>query len=93
MKYDQIMIRYGELSTKGRNRKGFVAKLKRNVKNALRDFEGIDIQATRDRMYIILNGTEYAPIADILKGICQFSQEHSMHFTILHLRRRTGLRE
>lgn len=69
MKYDQIMIRYGELSTKGRNRKGFVAKLKRNVKNALRDFEGIDIQATRDRMYIILNGTEYSPIADILKGI------------------------
>ncbi|MGN1402619.1 MAG: tRNA uracil 4-sulfurtransferase ThiI [Bacillus sp. (in: firmicutes)] len=69
MNYDQIMIRYGELSTKGRNRKAFVAKLKRNVKNALSGFEAIEIQATRDRMYIVLNGEDYVAISAKLKSI------------------------
>lgn len=69
MKYDQILIRYGELSTKGRNRKGFVAKLKRNVKNALREFETIEVQASRDRMYIILNGADYKAASVKLQSI------------------------
>ncbi len=74
--YDQIMIRYGELSTKGRNRKGFVSRLKRNVKQTLRDFEQIEINASRDRMYIILNGEDYKAISEKLQhifGIQSFS--------------------
>ena len=76
MKYDQILIRYGELSTKGKNRKAFIAKLKKSVKNTLRDFEDIEIIAMRDRMYIELNGVDYKGIADRLKkifGIQSFS--------------------
>lgn len=34
--YDHILVRYGELSTKGKNKKDFISKLLGNVKNALR---------------------------------------------------------
>ena len=76
MKYDQIMIRYGELSTKGKNRKGFVSKLKKSVKNVLIDFKDLEIQASRDRMYILLNGVDYKVVSEKLKkvfGIQSFS--------------------
>ena len=36
--YDHILVRFGELSTKGKNRKDFIKRLLTNVKNALRDF-------------------------------------------------------
>lgn len=76
MNYDQILIRYGELSTKGKNRRGFVTKLKRNVKNTLKEFKGLEILSTRDRMYIILNGVDYKAVSHKLQhvfGIQSFS--------------------
>ena len=39
MQYDEVMIRYGELSTKGKNKRIFISKLAQNVKFALQDFE------------------------------------------------------
>ena len=33
VKYDTVLIRYGELSTKGKNRKTFVQKLLSNIKH------------------------------------------------------------
>ena len=35
MQYSEIMVRYGELSTKGKNRKRFINKLKRNIQAVL----------------------------------------------------------
>ncbi|WP_088006648.1 tRNA uracil 4-sulfurtransferase ThiI [Indiicoccus explosivorum] len=52
MKKYQILIRYGELSTKGRNRKLFIRKLKEHIVRVLRDLDGIGIRAERDRMFI-----------------------------------------
>ncbi|PLT31503.1 tRNA uracil 4-sulfurtransferase ThiI [Peribacillus deserti] len=69
MIYDHIVIRYGEISTKGRNRKGFIDKLKRNIKRALRNFERVHVEADRDRMYVLLNGEDHKAVASILKGI------------------------
>ena len=37
MKFDHIIIRYGEISTKKRNRKLFVAKMKKNILWSLKD--------------------------------------------------------
>lgn len=76
MIYDHILIRYGEISTKGKNRGFFVDKLRKSVKYVLQDFENIKIIANRDRMYIELNGEEWEPIAERLKkvfGIQSFS--------------------
>lgn len=69
MNYDRILIRYGELSTKGRNRKGFIDKLKRNIKRVLRDFEKIKIEANRERMFILLNGENGFEIVELLKNV------------------------
>ncbi len=70
MQYTEIMVRYGELSTKGKNRKDFIGRLNGNVAKALREYENtISIHPKRDRMHILLNGAPYEPIAKILSKI------------------------
>ncbi|MBF8807559.1 MAG: tRNA 4-thiouridine(8) synthase ThiI [Enterococcus lacertideformus] len=58
MKYSEIMVRYGELSTKGKNRKSFIMQLAQNVRQSLSDFPEIKIHADRDRMHLLLNGAD-----------------------------------
>lgn len=55
MKYDHLIVRYGELTLKGSNRKKFVNQLKTNVTRALKHLEGFHIKGKRDRMYIELS--------------------------------------
>ena len=69
MMYDQILVRYGELSLKGRNRRFFIDKLQENVQHILRDFKNIKVRAARAHMYIDLNGEDPDEICDRLKGI------------------------
>jgi thiamine biosynthesis protein ThiI len=69
MNYDRILIRYGEISTKGRNRNKFVDKLRKSIRIALAPFPKIKIQAARDRMYVLLNGEDWKEISEVLKGI------------------------
>jgi tRNA uracil 4-sulfurtransferase len=69
MNYDRILIRYGEISTKGRNRNKFVEKLRNSIVSALRLYPKIKIESGRDRMYILLNGENGAEIIEILKNI------------------------
>ncbi|WP_027409639.1 tRNA uracil 4-sulfurtransferase ThiI [Anoxybacteroides tepidamans] len=76
MKYDRILIRYGEMSTKGKNRNRFVVRLKRNIEKKLKSFSNIKIEYMRDRMYILLNGEPHEEILEQLKtvfGIQSFS--------------------
>lgn len=76
MNYDRILIRYGEMSTKGKNRNAFVEKLSRNIRYVLHDFPNIKIKSTRDRMYILLNGENGKEMVKPLKevfGITSFS--------------------
>jgi len=58
LNYTEIMVRYGELSTKGKNRKLFTAQLAQNVKQTLSEFSAVRIHADRDRMHLLLNGEE-----------------------------------
>lgn len=69
MNYDRILIRYGEISTKGRNRNKFVDKLRKSVRVALTSFPNIKIEASRDRMYVLLNGENGIEIIEKLKNI------------------------
>ncbi|MFE8704172.1 tRNA uracil 4-sulfurtransferase ThiI [Cytobacillus sp. FJAT-54145] len=69
MKYDRILIRYGEISTKGRNRSKFVDKLRKNIKRALVEFPHAHVDGQRDRMYVILNGENGDQIVDRLKNV------------------------
>ncbi|MBD8005220.1 tRNA uracil 4-sulfurtransferase ThiI [Bacillus norwichensis] len=76
MKYDRILIRYGELTLKGRNRKFFVRKLKSNIRVLLRDFPQTKIETLHDRMYVLLNEEPYNQVKEKLAkvfGIQSFS--------------------
>ena len=54
MKYDHILVRYGELTLKGTNRKRLTNVLKENVIQSLRSLEGTRVKCERDRMFISL---------------------------------------
>ncbi|HLR92088.1 MAG TPA: THUMP domain-containing protein, partial [Atopostipes sp.] len=70
MKPTQIMIRYGELSTKGKNINYFIDKLGRNVKNALEgSYPNVDVSWFRDRMYVELNGESSDEVVERLQDI------------------------
>lgn len=55
MKTNQIIVRYGELSTKGKNRSSFIGRLRDNVRQTFSDVEGFRVKAERDRMFIYLD--------------------------------------
>jgi thiamine biosynthesis protein ThiI len=69
MEYERILIRYGEISTKGRNRNKFVEKLRKSVRIALAPFPNVKVEANRDRMYVLLNGENCEEIIGKLKNI------------------------
>jgi tRNA uracil 4-sulfurtransferase len=76
MNYNRILVRYGEISTKGRNRKMFTAKLRENILQALKDFPTISVAAGRDRLHIQLgdeNGDQIIPRLEKIFGIQSFS--------------------
>ena len=73
---DHILVRYGELSTKGKNKNDFIKKLLVNIKNALRTFDQLTYEKSYDRIYIMLNGTDPDEVAVYLRqvfGISSFS--------------------
>lgn len=81
MQYSEIMVRYGELSTKGKNRMRFINKLKHNMKHVLSIYPDVRVVADRDRAHIYLNGTDYVSVAESLKqifGIQGFSPSYKV---------------
>lgn len=69
MKYDHIMVRFGELSTKGKNKKDFINLLYRNIKAALREFQNIEYDKKYDHIYIKLNDEDEKEVLKILEEI------------------------
>ena len=69
MIYDHIMVRFGELSTKGRNKKDFIRMLADNIKHALKDYPNLTYDVLYDHIYVNLNNLDYEPIINILKDI------------------------
>lgn len=63
----EVMVRYGELSTKGKNKKQFIKQLDKNVKSALDQYNKLKIKSHRDRMHIELNGENVDVIISKLK--------------------------
>ncbi|MGI6608326.1 MAG: tRNA uracil 4-sulfurtransferase ThiI [Erysipelotrichaceae bacterium] len=75
--YEYILIRYGELTTKGKNKNEFIKKLADNMKSALNSYPKLVFERTRDHIYIHLNGTdpdELTPILENIFGIRSFSK-------------------
>lgn len=76
MECNHILVRFGELTTKGKNRKTFIRKLCQNTKEILSSFTHLKYELSFDRMYIILNGEDPKAVSLKLQtvfGIHSFS--------------------
>ena len=71
--YDHIVVRYGELSTKGKNRKEFTRALTNNIRRRLSDYKNLTFNTLHDGLFIKLNGEDYALIKKDLKDIFGYS--------------------
>ena len=67
--YSHIMVRFGELSTKGKNKKDFIRILADNIRRGLVDYKELSYEIRYDHIYIALNGTDYDPVISVLKDI------------------------
>lgn len=74
--YTTILVRFGELNTKGKNKKMFIQKLFTNIKRALKSFSNLEYIKAHDRIYIELNDEDPVSVCDslsIVSGIQNFS--------------------
>ena len=69
MIYDHIMVRFGELSTKGKNKSDFIRVLAKNIKNALSDFSNLEIISRYDHIYVKLNDNNPEKVIEILQDV------------------------
>ncbi len=69
MKYDHIMVRFGELNTKGKNKKEFIRTLAVNIHNALKDFPNLSFETRYDHIYVGLNNEDYKPVLERLQDV------------------------
>ena len=69
MKYDHIMVRFGELSTKGKNKSDFIKVLAKNIASALSDFKNIEIITRFDHIYVKLNDNDPLMVIEVLQDV------------------------
>ena len=67
--YDHIMVRFGELNTKGKNKKEFIRTLGVNIKNALKGFDKLSLEVRYDHIYVGLNDTPYQEVLERLQEV------------------------
>ncbi|MBR0462304.1 MAG: tRNA 4-thiouridine(8) synthase ThiI [Erysipelotrichaceae bacterium] len=72
-KYDHIVVRYGELSTKGKNRKDFTKALTHNIKVRLKEYPALEYRTLHDGLFIRLNGEDYEAIREDLRQVFGYS--------------------
>ena len=63
------MIRFGELSTKGENKKIFIDCLYRNIKHALKPYVGLKFEKNRDHIFVRLNEENPDDILPLLQEV------------------------
>lgn len=89
MNYSEIMIRYGELSTKGKNKMRFVNILRNNVKHVLSVYPEVTVYFDRDRGHVYLNGADYQAVSKSLQkifGIQNFAPSYKVDKSVSALK-------
>lgn len=71
MLYNELLIHFGELSTKGLNKKRFIHQLAKNIRYSLKAQALVGtVQTDRDHLYILFDEpTDILPYVDILQKI------------------------
>ena len=73
--YDRILVRYGDLTLKGRNQKMFLTKVQNLTRLKLRDLD-VKIDCTHSRIYVHLNNVNYKDVLkrlDTVSGLSSYS--------------------
>ncbi|WP_374954711.1 hypothetical protein [Paenibacillus sp. AR247] len=58
MKYDMLLLRYGEITLKGKNRGRFENAVISHIRSVLKDFPKAKIRKEYGRLYVELNGED-----------------------------------
>lgn len=77
----KIMVRYGELSVKGNNKKQFINQLARNIRAQIEDYPKMTVNPHNDFIFIDLNGEEPDVVLERLQnvfGIQSYSPAYEM---------------
>jgi thiamine biosynthesis protein ThiI len=69
MKYDYLMVHYGELGTKGENKRLFIAQLVRNIRHALASFSEVKVTSNRDHAFVSINEGNFAAVLARLQDV------------------------
>ena len=67
--YDHIMVRFGELGTKGKNKSDFIKLLGSNIRRRLKEFPSLKVEVRYDHIYVALNGMDAEEIIPIMQEI------------------------
>lgn len=66
--YERILVRYGDLTLKGKNKKMFIDKVNALVKQKVNN-DNVVYEKNHDRLYILLNGEDHEKIIDGLNKV------------------------
>lgn len=76
MNYDYILVRYGEIALKGKNRYRFEDRLVQNIRNVLKDLRNVKVSKSFGRIFVQLNGESADEVIERLRrvfGLISFS--------------------
>lgn len=81
MTLKQLMIHYGELSTKGRNRKMFQKRMAEHIRSKTKHIENIKIHPHHDVMHLTWEEADYSELIEIIRyipGVARFEPVYSV---------------
>ena len=67
--YNSIIVKYGEIGIKGKNRYIFENKLIKNIKNMLKPIDKFNVYKEYGRVYVDLGDYEYDEICEEVKKV------------------------
>ena len=70
MKYDIILVRFGEMTLKKKNYKQFLDRIIQNIKKKCSIYPDLTYSHTDYRFYIYLNGVDYEKVVERLNLVC-----------------------
>ncbi|MDQ0339775.1 thiamine biosynthesis protein ThiI [Caldalkalibacillus uzonensis] len=85
LSYNYVLIRYGELALKGKNRKLFENQLQENIVNQLKDLN-VKLKKTHGRLYLYLHDESFETVHARLKHIFGISSYSPAIKTSLELK-------
>ncbi|ERJ13637.1 tRNA uracil 4-sulfurtransferase ThiI [Haloplasma contractile] len=69
MIYDRILVRYGEMTLKGKNQKLFLNRAISILKRKCKDLPKLEFYQTRNRFFIVLNGEHHNDVIERLNKV------------------------